>query len=419
MHLAPYRKTWRRLKTRQQKGAFIVLTALLLPTLVFLTGSVVDLGNIYVHHSYLQNSADAAALGGAGVGWKKQTKKLSTEEAKAVAKKKSKELIDANMSNLKEAQYSWDADLKNSKTSKDVRYYVVKMEEDVPLYFWRCFTSKDTIHIKATANARITSSGESPSFPIFSNLITFQDRLNIVNSKDKTWQGKIIHTKENPSVYVQGDIVKGSERGMLHEIDKNGKETLLDPRDKNYYDNTISVDLNAKSNQSLKDYIDDLCKNTKETPCPSQSLTEKDLQAPVTYIYDSNDQNKRRVSSININGSVGTAGSMHVLIIKEGAVNLNLNADTVGNLFIIDLSYEQLAINGGGKMNAIVYAPNSRIIWNPRGLDFHGSIVSKDVDIQSSTKSFTHDSLNIPDSGGKGSPGDVSIALSDDSDIAD
>ena len=80
MPLAPYRKTWRRLKTRQQKGAFIVLTALLLPTLVFLTGSVVDLGNIYIHHSYLQNSADAAALGGAKVGWDKSKQKFTLFE---------------------------------------------------------------------------------------------------------------------------------------------------------------------------------------------------------------------------------------------------------------------------------------------------------------------------------------------------
>lgn len=50
---------------RGQQGAILVLTAFLLPFIILFTGFAVDAGNAYMHHSKLQNSADAAVLAGA------------------------------------------------------------------------------------------------------------------------------------------------------------------------------------------------------------------------------------------------------------------------------------------------------------------------------------------------------------------
>ena len=50
---------------RGQQGAILVLTAFLLPFIIAFTGFAVDAGNAYMHHSKLQNSADAAVLAGA------------------------------------------------------------------------------------------------------------------------------------------------------------------------------------------------------------------------------------------------------------------------------------------------------------------------------------------------------------------
>lgn len=58
-------RAWQRLKERQQKGAFIVLTAFLLPLLIALSGTVIDFGNLYIHKARLQNATDAAAIAGA------------------------------------------------------------------------------------------------------------------------------------------------------------------------------------------------------------------------------------------------------------------------------------------------------------------------------------------------------------------
>lgn len=389
----------------RQKGAILILTALALPMMICFTGLAVDLGNLYVHHAVLQNSADAAALGGVYVQdyTKPFNKQLADKEANTLILKNQQSQISGS-----------SLEYKNSKSDpKYTHYYVVTLTEKVPLYFLRYVGLKEK-DISATANAKVFQKKENSPFPLFSNLITFQNNLNIVNSSAKTWNGRIIHTSQNPSISIQGDIRNGSEKGLLHAVDAKGNTSDLDPRNNNYYDGNIAVPLEDSKNTTLKNYIEKLEAETKPTSCPGQVLSSKDLQAPVTYIYD-NDHNKRMVSTVNLDGSLGNSNSTHVLIITEGAVNVNLTADTVGKLIIIDLSHEQLAINGGGTMHAVIYAPNSKIIWNPTNLNFYGSIVSLDVDIQSSTKSFTHEQLTFPDSPtAPSSTPDISLANDDD-----
>ena len=49
---------------KEQRGAVIILFAVLIPFLMCFAGLVVDLGNLYAHYSKLQHAADAAALAG-------------------------------------------------------------------------------------------------------------------------------------------------------------------------------------------------------------------------------------------------------------------------------------------------------------------------------------------------------------------
>lgn len=76
-------------KYRQQKGAILALTALIFPLLIAFTGIAIDFGNVYLHKSILQNSADAAALGGAKM-------RLNGKFDKGTADKKAKALIKDN-----------------------------------------------------------------------------------------------------------------------------------------------------------------------------------------------------------------------------------------------------------------------------------------------------------------------------------
>lgn len=52
-------------KSKAQKGAFLVFTALMIPIIFICAGFAVDLGNVWAYKSKLQNAADAAALAGA------------------------------------------------------------------------------------------------------------------------------------------------------------------------------------------------------------------------------------------------------------------------------------------------------------------------------------------------------------------
>ena len=52
-------------KSKAQKGAFLVFTALMIPIIFLCAGFAVDLGNAWAYKSKLQNAADAAVLAGA------------------------------------------------------------------------------------------------------------------------------------------------------------------------------------------------------------------------------------------------------------------------------------------------------------------------------------------------------------------
>lgn len=52
-------------KSKAQKGAFLVLIAVLIPVFLLLGSLALDLGVTWMHHSRLQNAADAAVLAGA------------------------------------------------------------------------------------------------------------------------------------------------------------------------------------------------------------------------------------------------------------------------------------------------------------------------------------------------------------------
>ena len=52
---------------KQERGALVVLTAVLLPVLFGFMGIAYDVGNLYMHKARLQNVTDAAALAGGEV----------------------------------------------------------------------------------------------------------------------------------------------------------------------------------------------------------------------------------------------------------------------------------------------------------------------------------------------------------------
>ena len=293
--------------------------------------------------------------------------------------------------------------MKKSQSDTKTLYYVAKLEQAVPLSFLRYF-GIDSITIEAMANVKLTSQGTNTNtFPLFENLVTFSDRFNVVNSKMKSWDGNIIHTKENSYININDNP---------NNLLKSSTGTTINPRDKQYYDRSLSISLTADSNKGLKNYIDSLMTSANTKKVNGQSISSADLSSTVNWFPD-------RISEIKLNQAIGSANTTKILILSQGAANIHVSADTVGKLIIFDLSTEQLHIattasDKSVQMRSLIYTPNSEIMMNPNGLNFYGSLVSRVVDIQAATGTFTYEAISADASGGSGGTASYSAALVSD-----
>lgn len=137
-----------------QRGAILVLSAFLLPLIIGFTGLAIDVGNLYLHHSYLQNSTDAAALAGGH----KYAEKSNQSDTKSTITA----YLDTNKFN--QTSYSLDSISFRAASSSDTRI-TVQASEVVPLYFLKYFISEPkTITAKSTAQVTKVSSTIPPIF---------------------------------------------------------------------------------------------------------------------------------------------------------------------------------------------------------------------------------------------------------------
>ncbi|MBQ7480178.1 MAG: pilus assembly protein [Selenomonadaceae bacterium] len=123
---------WNLLTCWRQRGAIIVFTAFLLPLLMACTGLAFDFGNLYIHHSRLQNAADAAALAGGAAYAQDQSKDSADDEARLYVDRNVIQSNKLGIEQLSDEKYQM-------QTVEGVTYYRVKLTEDVPIYFLKIF----------------------------------------------------------------------------------------------------------------------------------------------------------------------------------------------------------------------------------------------------------------------------------------
>ncbi len=117
---------------RPEKGQVVVFTVLLLPLILGVVVLVIEIGNIYVHYSDLQNVADTAAL----------TK--TPANAKKVADANSK-----NFSNKADFAITTYTGVRKVPTDPADTNFYVKLEKNVPIIFIKVFG--DTYKLEAYA----------------------------------------------------------------------------------------------------------------------------------------------------------------------------------------------------------------------------------------------------------------------------
>ena len=156
------REKW---KIPEQRGALLVLTALLLPVFFACAGVAVDLGSMYAHKSNLQNAVDAAALAGAA-GY---IAGEETAEYHPGANTMSDEYLKADLG--KGYQNVIDKDFQ-AQTVSGKTYYRVKVTQKSPVYFMTLLGLDSLMDVSADAVALVGSeTSGTPDFE-FKDLIS-------------------------------------------------------------------------------------------------------------------------------------------------------------------------------------------------------------------------------------------------------
>ncbi|MCI7056999.1 MAG: pilus assembly protein TadG-related protein [Selenomonas bovis] len=162
----------------RQRGSVLLLTGLLLPFVIGVTGLAVDVGNLYLTQSRLQNAADAAALAGA-----------ADIRDDLIAHRTTVQGVKANHSaadnvaggyvddNLGKDVASRGYDVPEASAAQ--LQYKVSLTEDVPLYFLRVFVADKTRSIGAASTAAIIGKGKAANSK---HLFVFKDGMGEVNS---------------------------------------------------------------------------------------------------------------------------------------------------------------------------------------------------------------------------------------------
>lgn len=147
-------------KSKAQKGAFLVFTALMIPIIFLCAGFALDLGNAWAYKSKLQNAADAAALAGAS-----HFTNGDSYEQHPYADSYANQFLKANygylpnpIQNLK--MQAQEATEKNPKTGKEEThgYYRVAFSEKVHVTFMQMF-NYDGLDVGVEAVAIIPRKG--------------------------------------------------------------------------------------------------------------------------------------------------------------------------------------------------------------------------------------------------------------------
>ena len=132
-----------------EKGQVLVFTVCMLPLLLGMMALVIELGNLYIHQSELQQVADASAVAGS----KKWPSGVVEDSAVAVIKQKCKQATDKIITkNINTTPFT----VTPSFHSDDDNFYV-KLEEDVPPIFEKVFGDTP---FKLTAYAGASKSQE-------------------------------------------------------------------------------------------------------------------------------------------------------------------------------------------------------------------------------------------------------------------
>lgn len=397
-----------------QKGVLLVFTALLLPVVFACAGLAVDLGNMYVHKSNLQNAVDSAALAGAA-GY---IAGGETAEDHPGANIMSDEYLKANLGGEYQKLIVKDF---QAQTVSGKTYYRVKVTQKSPVYFMTLLGLDSLMDVSADAVAQVGNAGSSSSGFGFKDLIVANhiSSLGSIGSNYYYWWRDIsspylLRTYSVQATYDGNIVERGSDSpGYAFTPDAYNKTLEWAVADHDYFrlSDGSDTDYNAFYD-STKRKFDDLY-NANKSSVQKWNYTNQ-------YIYGTGDYYEKTTSgnaTVTIQDLEGESGKPIYVKIDDD-LNANANKITINipetNNRPIVIIYTGTTKNGKGNGNGnnkplilninsslnrygpttftgVLYAPNADVIIQMGyGCEFRGSIYAGDLTVDSNMSRFTY-----------------------------
>ena len=365
---------------KSQRGAVIMLFALLLPVLFGFMGLGIDVGLAYVEKGKVQDIADAAALAGAAKLSANGNNDMNTIKAIKSAVKSYVEAngiaLDENDMLLKEAD-KWDAkEILDPDKDALVAYGVVRVTNSegvavdrvrvrvtkrVPTFFVNVlgdFSDGFVVVAKAAAEGKgeeLVVTAEGPGFISFGSLNFYTDEIfSRKGDHSKGYGGDIYFSGD---FYIDGKLMLSGDYYATNKIDKNYIDLKKGENNKlgAYHDITDTNDTLA---QSVKEKVEAL-----KTEC--SAIAKSTSKEGYTYI-DANS----KLYSLNNNyaiidvADIAKGSKVNNIVIdasKVEGVILNTEGVTFGNVYINGTGYIE------GKNN--IYTGR---LFSTKGLSVYG-----------------------------------------------
>lgn len=405
----------------RQRGSVLLLTGLLLPFVIGVTGLAVDVGNLYLTQSRLQNAADAAVLAGAA--------KIRDD---LVARRVTVQGIDGVYTPADDvADIYVDDNL--GKDVADRTYtalkpdnqlqYKVSLSEDVPIYFLRIFIAEKTHPVGATSKAAIIGKGKTTTSKhlfVFKdgmeevNSINNPDNMNIKGQISSTFDGDIAYTDgvtsgapdytpiANPSYFPPQGIQYSSQNANLkyfftkQAADENCSVTEAEANGYGHQANYTAYDMDALHRQVTA--MTQVRYTNGQNPDSSEAIFDQNTSTAI-YIKEPN----VNLSVNRLPGSDTKPNDPVYLNIDDsiGVVNINVNSDNVRPLVVCYNGKGEIHFNmQGHTFRGIIYAPNSpKILCNAGDGNFYGSMIASGLDLRNDRGHFFYEDFD----GGSGS----------------
>jgi Flp pilus assembly protein TadG len=354
---------------KNQQGSMIVTMALMFSVLMGFGGLALDIGNLYVIKTRMQNAVDAAVAGGG-------LELPNTTQATAQARS----LITLNNLDPDLATITFNQTAKNPGNKPQIN---CSMTQNVPTFFMGLF-GFDKVTVSASAEAILLagSAGGAFNYTIFSGSPTNTLLLN----GSQTIQGSV-HANYKLSINGSSNISGAAEgaQGVNINGSNNIGSVVADTVDNIHVNggNNIGEELGGASNIAMPDY--------------SQQIADMAAQ-----VYNSS---KIFNGSVNVDGNIFVNGNVTLngtvtstgTILATGNILVNGSATISGsNQVCLYSENGNITINvssfNGSDSSAIIYAPNGTITING-SINFHGHVIGQKVMINGSG---SFDGANYP-----------------------